>query len=200
MLADTIKLASLALLAVAVFAQLALKAPIGVAAFRQSIADSVAAGQGAGAAPSTSRVVDTHVRDQLAVARTPEEQPLFNEVRLTLNGHGAYATTATINNVMVNAIVDTGANYVALRYEDAKAMGISLSSQDFTGRTQTANGSGRVAPVRLREIQIGPIKIYDVKGFVAERGALGVNLLGMTFLSRLSHTEMVAGGGLVLRQ
>jgi aspartyl protease family protein len=53
--------------------------------------------------------------------------------------------------------------------------------------------------VKLREVQIGSMQIYDVDAIVAERGVMNISLLGMTFLSRLSKVEM-ASGSLLLRR
>lgn len=96
-------------------------------------------------------------------------------------------------------LVDTGASSVALSYEDAAAIGFYPLASDFKYPVNTANGVGRVARVRLREVRLGPLVVHDVDAFVGERGALSSSLLGMTFLAKLSRIE--AGSGvLVLKQ
>ena len=47
-------------------------------------------------------------------------------------------------------MVDTGASVVALRERDAGRLGIFPTPRDYTGRSSTANGIVRVAPVRSR--------------------------------------------------
>jgi aspartyl protease family protein len=203
MLGDTIKLAGFALIALALVADAAIRMSTQAALRRESPAVMTPADT-----PQDASVVDAHPAPAPVVSPPPpvqnaaapsEPDSLFDEIHLGANAQGHYFTRAYINNVMVDVVVDTGATTVALRYEDAAAMGISLSPKDFTLSMATANGKARAAPVRLREVQIGSIKVYDVKATVAERGALSINLLGMTFLSRLSRVEMV-GGALLLRR
>ena len=44
--------------------------------------------------------------------------------------------------------------------------------------------------MRLSRVKIGGIILYDVEAVIAERGKLGANLLGMSFLKRLSKVEV----------
>ena len=61
---------------------------------------------------------------------------------------------------------------------------------DYTIRTRTANGMGRAAPVALDSIRIDSVEVRNVRGVVAEPGALHVTLLGMEFIKRLSRFEL----------
>ena len=56
-----------------------------------------------------------------------------------------------------------------------------------------------VGPALLKEIKVGERSVRDVPAAVFPDNKLQVGLLGMTFLSKLSHFE-VAGGRLVLKQ
>jgi aspartyl protease family protein len=123
----------------------------------------------------------------------------LDEFRIAANEQGHYYADVFIDGRPVQVVVDTGATAVALREEDAASLGLFPSASDYTISVQTANGTAHAAPVKLREIKIGSIQLFDVDAIVAEHGALGVNLLGMTFLSRLSRVEMV-GGSLLLRK
>ena len=76
-------------------------------------------------------------------------------------------------------------------------LGLSPNSLDFSGVSQTANGAARVAPLTLGEVRLGDITVRDVPA--AERAALAINLLGMSFLGRLKSFEM-KGHELVLVQ
>jgi aspartyl protease family protein len=120
-------------------------------------------------------------------------------VTLRAGSHGHFETLAEINGRAVDVMIDTGATLIALTYEDAERAGIYVKPSDFTQRTQTANGVGRAAPVMLDQVTIGDITVRNVRASVAERGRLNTTLLGMTFLSRLSRTEM-RQGTLVLYQ
>ncbi len=118
-------------------------------------------------------------------------------VELQARRDGHYYADAELNGSSVRVMVDTGATSVALTYEDAQRAGISVSDSDFTGRTNTANGEGRYAPVTITSIAIGSITVHNVRGVVLQRGKLGITLLGMSFLNKLSRAEM-SNGTLVL--
>ncbi|MEJ2118243.1 MAG: TIGR02281 family clan AA aspartic protease, partial [Alphaproteobacteria bacterium] len=68
-----------------------------------------------------------------------------------------------------------------------------------TSRSTTANGVARVAPVTLDSLRIGSIMLREVRAVVAEPGKMTQNLLGMSFISRLSNFEL-KGGTLVMIQ
>jgi aspartyl protease family protein len=96
-------------------------------------------------------------------------------------------------------VVDTGATMVALTARDAATLGIHPAYNDYTVGVQTANGTTRAAPVTIDRLEIGSITIRDVSAIVMPEGALGQNLLGTSFLSRL-HRYEYANGRLVLEQ
>ncbi len=96
-------------------------------------------------------------------------------------------------------MVDTGASMIALTMKDAGRVGIYPAERDFTAKVGTANGTIRGAPVRLREVEIDGIVVRDVRAMVLPDEALGGNLLGLSFLSRLRRYEF-SGGKLVLEQ
>jgi aspartyl protease family protein len=56
-----------------------------------------------------------------------------------------------------------------------------------------------VAPVTLRRVSVGDVSVDDVDAVVLPPGAGGVDLLGASFLKRLSSVEQ-RDGALVLRQ
>ncbi|MCA8896320.1 MAG: TIGR02281 family clan AA aspartic protease, partial [Amphiplicatus sp.] len=69
---------------------------------------------------------------------------------------------------------------------------------DFDQPVRTANGVTNAARVTLHAIEINGIKVENVEAFILADDQLGVNLLGMSFLSRLESVESRAGE-LVLR-
>ena len=69
---------------------------------------------------------------------------------------------------------------------------------EFTGRTNTANGVAKYAPVRLNRLEINGITVRDVEAAVMKDEALKVNLLGMSFLAKVKFTH--DRGRLVLEQ
>ena len=113
------------------------------------------------------------------------------ELKASRNGH--FFANADLNGRTIGVLVDTGASAVALTYEDAQKAGIYVGDGQFTGRSQTANGVGRYAPVMIDQISIGGVVVQNVQGVVLERGKSQVTLLGMSFLSKLRRTEMRDG-------
>ena len=96
-------------------------------------------------------------------------------------------------------MADTGASLVVLSYEAASRAGLSPQSLDYSGIARTANGAARVAPITLSKVRVADITVRNVPAAVAERGALPINLLGMSFLGRLRRFEM-RGQELILEQ
>jgi aspartyl protease family protein len=114
-------------------------------------------------------------------------------VRVAANRSGHYVSEIEVNNRAITAMVDTGATVVALRYEDARALGLIFPGDKFDARVRTANGEGRAKRVQLRSVTFGTITVRDVDALVLEQGALATNLLGMSFLRRLSRFEVQRG-------
>lgn len=129
--------------------------------------------------------------------RAPVTQSAGYSVKLKAGRHGHYRTPARVNGREIQVLVDTGASYVALTNEDARRIGVFVTDADYKYKTQTANGSTRVAIVMLNEISIGDIEVRNVRATVHEPGKLGITLLGMSFLGKLRRTEM-RGGELIL--
>ena len=135
-------------------------------------------------------------------ARRVEPAPQQSAGRtVTVRGDrlGHFQVEGSVDGRRLDFMVDTGASLVALRERDANKLGIFPSPRDYTGRTSTANGVIAVAPVRLSSLEINGIRIYDVGAVVIPDKALNVNLLGMSFLSRVRRFEM-ANGRLVMEQ
>ena len=118
---------------------------------------------------------------------------------LSADAGGHFLVEANINGSRVRVMVDTGASVVALSRDDARRIGLTPQPADFNVRVSTANGIVQVAPVMLKEVTIGDVSIQDVPAAVFPDNRLQVGLLGMSFLSKLSHFE-VAGGRLVLQR
>lgn len=148
-----------------------------------------ALGPGEAAAPSVAARHESGTK-QAGFAR---------EVRLRADPRGHFIFDAAINDRQASFMADTGATLVVLTYEDAARLGLSPHSLDFSGVAETANGVSRVAPVMLDRVRVEDITVRDVPAAVAEKGALGTSLLGMSFLGRLKSFQM-QGRELVLVQ
>jgi aspartyl protease family protein len=127
---------------------------------------------------------------QPAAAANSASAPAFNTIVFAANRQGHVVLQAAIN-APVRLLVDTGASLVTLTPEDARAAGIEPRTLAFSGRVNTANGPTRMAPVRLREVRIQQLSLYDVPAAVLEH--LDISLLGMSFLGRLESYEMRDG-------
>lgn len=145
---------------------------------------------------------DGETRNLLATEAKPEKTatPAFSgEVRLKADRRGHFVFPGKVDGRPVTFMADTGASIVALTYEDARRVGLAPRRLDFSARVSTANGIAMVAPVILSRVRVGSITLRDVQAAVAEKGALHINLLGMSFLGRLESFNL-RGDELVLTQ
>lgn len=117
---------------------------------------------------------------------------------IRVNRRGDYIARARVDGVPVAFLVDTGASDVVLSRADARRVGFDPETLRYTRRYATANGPVFAAPIRLREIAIGGVRVANVRGAVTDSD-LGTSLLGMSFINRLSGFEL-GGGTLTLRQ
>lgn len=112
---------------------------------------------------------------------------------------GKFTANGQINGTPAELLIDTGASAVMIRHSDAEKAGIATGTLSFTTPVQTANGTVYAASVRLRAITIGALRVDDVEALVAQPGNLNENLLGMSFLRRLTSYD-VSGEFLTLRE
>ena len=127
----------------------------------------------------------------------PAEPANPRRVALDADRSGHFLADVVINGRSVAMMVDTGATTVALSETTARRLGITPARADFTMPVSTANGLVMVAPVFLDEVKVGGISLRDVAATVAPGNTLGIDLLGMSFLGRLSRFE-ISGDRLVL--
>lgn len=113
--------------------------------------------------------------------------PQTGNVHISRSFGGSFRVDTTVNGVSIPMIFDTGASAVVLSLRDAKAAGVDTSELIYSVPVQTANGEGRAAPIRLKQIEVGNIVRRNIRAFVVEDNALDTSLLGMTFLETLSR-------------
>ena len=152
-----------------------------------------------------ARVVDTKsksVAASAAVASAPvsDSSASFNSRSVTLSrGNGGHFwVDAKIDGRPLEMVVDMGATQIALRASDAARLGIHPAARDYAVKVATANGITRAALVQLRAVELGGMVVRDLPALVHPDESLGVNLLGMSFLSRVRWTH--ERGKLVLEQ
>jgi aspartyl protease family protein len=136
-----------------------------------------------------------------AMAAAQEPAPAASNSRtvtLSRSSDGHFRTEARVDGRRLELIVDTGASQIALRASDAARLGIHPTQRDYNIRVSTANGITRAALIQLQRVEVEDIVVRDVAALVQPDEALGVNLLGMSFLSRVRWTH--ERGKLILEQ
>ncbi|PZU94356.1 MAG: TIGR02281 family clan AA aspartic protease [Chelatococcus sp.] len=124
-------------------------------------------------------------------AESASTQPPTLTVAADYSGH--FIVHPGVDGFRVRMMVDTGASLVALTAADARALGLKLGPADYTMRLSTANGAVKAARVNLREVRLGGIVVRNVEAVVLPEGALGISLLGASFLGKLKGYEVQAG-------
>jgi aspartyl protease family protein len=170
-----------------------------LAAYAPTVFPALLAAMNGGVSPPLTAAPQTSVSAPAAPASVGESAEDGRVVQIAADGGGQYSTDVTINGVLVHMLVDTGATTVAISADTAERIGLPLSEASYTVMVRTANGVAHAAPVVLSAITVGDIYVPAVQGIVFERRAGHVDLLGMSFLKRLSSVEQKSGQ-LILRQ
>jgi aspartyl protease family protein len=106
------------------------------------------------------------------------------EMVVTADPSGGYFVMGKVNGKVVRFLVDTGASDTVLSPADAHRVGIDVAALPFDRASETANGVGYGAAVRVDELTIGSISMADMPVMV-NQAPMRQSLLGMSFLSRL---------------
>ena len=114
------------------------------------------------------------------------------ETVLRADRAGHFVVDALLNGIPVRGVIDTGASYVALNWEQAERMGIDRR-QGQRVWMNTANGRASATLVTLDSVQIGDVGVPKVPAIVIDGGAdvLPIVLIGMSFLR---HVDMRRSG------
>ncbi len=137
----------------------------------------------------------------VAVAVTPQKAPgprVPTTLAVAADYRGHYIVHPSVDNYRIKMMVDTGASVVALTAADARALGIRNDASARPVMLSTANGTVTGFRTVLREIRLGEIVVRNVDAVVLPERALGMSLLGNSFLSKLLGYE-VQTGRMVLR-
>jgi len=98
---------------------------------------------------------------------------------------GMYTTTGSVNGYSVDFLVDTGASAIALNAETAKRLDLDYESGKKVG-VKTASGVETAYQVMLDEVQVGDIKLQNIRAMVLDGQQPERALLGMSFLGELN--------------
>ena len=107
-----------------------------------------------------------------------------DRVALTADARGHFVTAGTIEGKPVQFMVDTGATVVAIGQGEADRMRLDYKSGRPV-RMATANGSTQGWMVKLRDVRIGDVTVYDVDAVITP-AAMPAVLLGNSFLNRFN--------------
>jgi aspartyl protease family protein len=148
------------------------------------------------------RLLRSGVGSAMIASATPDasnpEPSAPRKASIPRGSNGHFETDVIVNGRRIPFMVDTGASVIALREQEASRLGFHPAPRDYAMKVSTANGVILAAPVALRSVELGGITVRDVAAVVLPDGALGQNLLGMSFLSRVRWQYQ--GGRLVLEQ
>jgi aspartyl protease family protein len=97
---------------------------------------------------------------------------------------GHFVTTAYVNGVATQAVIDTGATAVALSSDEAARLASRYAGAPRV-QIATAGGPKTAYRVNLATVRVGDITLHNVDALVMEGGAaqLPITLIGMTFLN-----------------
>jgi aspartyl protease family protein len=139
----------------------------------------------------------TTVYDNVSGQADPRGARMAGEAVIIQAGPGGhFRVRVDVEGETIPFMVDTGASDVTLSPGAAEALGMNLDSLSYSKIYSTANGMVRGAPITLATMSIGDITLRNVKASV-NQADLGISLLGLSFLARLSGYE-VRGDELIL--
>lgn len=120
------------------------------------------------------------------------------DIRLSRGGDGHFYAQPSIGGRQLDVMVDTGASFIALTAEDARAAGMDWSDSDLQPVARGASGVVEGVPVMIDSIELGSTEIRDVEAAIVPEG-LPVTLLGQSYLRRFQRVE-IEGDTMVLSQ
>jgi len=106
-------------------------------------------------------------------------------VVLSAGSGGHFVSIGQINGKTVQFVVDTGASLVTLSTSDAQRIGLDYQSGQPV-RLSTANGVALGWRVKLAQVRLGDVVVYDIDSVVSP-GFMPFVLLGNSFLT---HFQM----------
>lgn len=142
--------------------------------------------------------------EQAALTAGPEDNASVEQVkveeakpqpghRIKADPNGHFQSRFRLNGKAVDAMVDTGATFVAFNEDTARRLGLSANSLDFQYQVQTANGTAQAARVVLNSVEIGSVSVRNVEALVLRDTSLSGVLIGMSFMKKLNSFKVEDG-------
>jgi len=122
-----------------------------------------------------------------------------NTAILYADMRGHFVADVQVRGIPIRALVDTGATLVSFSAEDAAKFGLREEPGQRKAQFSTANGIVMASLVRVPEIRLQGITVYDVEAALMPAGAMQGTLLGMSFMKKLEGYES-RGASMVLRK
>ncbi|QNE05451.1 retropepsin-like aspartic protease family protein [Croceicoccus marinus] len=151
-----------------------------------------------GDAPEASPVSDAAM--PVAASRTSQVDDGWGggDIRLSRRDDGHFYASPSIGGRQLDVMVDTGASFVALTGQDARAAGMDWSDSDLQPVARGASGVVEGVPVMIDSIELGGTEMRNVEAAIVPEG-LPVTLLGQSYLRRFQRVE-IEGDAMVLSQ
>lgn len=118
------------------------------------------------------------------VTGTNDQRVVGDTLRIRQSADGHFWANATVNDLPVRFLIDSGATTTAMTLRTAKTAGIEISNSPFPVILSTANGSVEAQRGLIQSLQIGSMVAKDLPVVVAEEFG-EANVIGMNFLSQL---------------
>jgi aspartyl protease family protein len=110
-----------------------------------------------------------------------DQAAVEGRIEIRRQGDGHFYLTLLANGQPVDFMVDTGASGIVLSPQAARDIGIDLANLVFDGVSQTANGEGSFARIRLVTTELEGVRHVGLPASV--NGAdMSQSLLGMDYL------------------
>jgi aspartyl protease family protein len=122
-----------------------------------------------------------------------------NTAMLYADTRGHFHADVYIRGIPVRTLVDTGASLVSFSTEDAAKFGLRDEPNQKKAQFNTANGLVTASIIRIPEMRLQGITVYDVEAAIMPPGAMQGTLLGMSFMRKLQSYES-RGTSMVLRK
>ncbi|MGB5482918.1 retropepsin-like aspartic protease family protein [Parasphingorhabdus sp.] len=118
------------------------------------------------------------------VSGANEQLVVGDTLRIRQSADGHFWANATVNELPVRFLIDSGATTTAMTLQTARSAGIEISGSPFPVILTTANGSVEAQRGSIQSLQIGSMVAKDLPVVVAEEFG-DSNVIGMNFLSQL---------------
>ena len=109
-----------------------------------------------------------------------------DEAIATRGGDGRFVFDVVADGAGLQVVYDPQASFLTLSAETADRLGLSRRDESFSTLTRMSSGFVHVTPATIDTMTVGNITVSHLSAYVARSGELSSNILGQSFLARLS--------------